>query len=116
MNRGQIFLDIMANIKARLGQIIEQKQADENVRSLSTRLFHAQDEERRQLARELHDTTAQNVAAILMDLGVISRKPMHYRLRPIRPFPNPCPWQGRACRRYGRFRISSIRRCSRSLA
>ena len=73
MNRGQLFLDIMANIKARLGQIIEQKQADENVRSLSTRLFHVQDEERRQLARELHDTTAQNVAAILMDLGVISR-------------------------------------------
>jgi PAS domain S-box-containing protein len=73
MNRGQLFLDIMANIKARLGQIIEQKQADENVRSLSTRLFHVQDEERRQLARELHDTTAQNVAAILMDLGVVSR-------------------------------------------
>jgi signal transduction histidine kinase len=72
-NRGQLFLDIMANLKARLGQIIEQKQADENVRNLSTRLFHAQDEERRQLARELHDTTAQNVAAILMDLGVISR-------------------------------------------
>jgi PAS domain S-box-containing protein len=72
-NRGQLFLDIMANLKARLGQIIEQKQADENVRNLSTRLFRAQDEERRQLARELHDTTAQNVAAILMDLGVISR-------------------------------------------
>lgn len=72
-NRGQLFLAIMANLKARLGQIIEQKQADENVRNLSTRLFHAQDEERRQLARELHDTTAQNVAAILMDLGVISR-------------------------------------------
>jgi PAS domain S-box-containing protein len=72
-NRGQLFLAIMANLKGRLGQIIEQKQADENVRNLSTRLFHAQDEERRQLARELHDTTAQNVAAILMDLGVISR-------------------------------------------
>jgi signal transduction histidine kinase len=73
MNRGQLFLDIMANLKARLGQIVEQKQANESVRKLSTKLFHAQDEERRQLARELHDTTAQNVAAILMDLGVISR-------------------------------------------
>lgn len=73
MNRGELFWAIMANLKARLGQIIEQKQADENVRSLSIRLFRAQDEERRQLARELHDTTAQNVAAILMDLGVVSR-------------------------------------------
>lgn len=73
INRGQLFLDIMANLKARLGHIIEQKQAEENVRSLSARLFQAQDEERRHLARELHDTTAQNVAAIIMDLGVISR-------------------------------------------
>ena len=73
MNRGQLFVDMMANLAARLGQIIEQKQADENVRNLSAKLFRAQDEERRQLARELHDTTAQNVAAILMDLGVISR-------------------------------------------
>jgi PAS domain S-box-containing protein len=71
MKRGQLFLDIMANFAARLGQIIEQKQADENVRNLSARLFRAQDQERRLLARELHDTTAQNVAAILMDLGVI---------------------------------------------
>ena len=73
MNREQAFLDIMANLAARLGQIIEKKQADEKVRSLSTRLFRAQDDERRQLARELHDTTAQNVAAILMDLSVVNR-------------------------------------------
>ena len=73
MNRGQLFFDIIANLTARLGQIIEQKQADESVRNLSARLFRVQDDERRQLARELHDTTAQNVAAILMDLGVIGR-------------------------------------------
>lgn len=73
MDRGQLFLDIMDNLAARLGQILDKKQADEDVRRLSNRLFCVQDEERRQLARELHDTTAQNIAAILMDLGVIGR-------------------------------------------
>lgn len=72
MNRDRLFLDIMGSVAARLGQLIEQKLADENVRSLSTRLFHVEDDQRRQLARELHDTTAQKMAAILMDLGVIS--------------------------------------------
>lgn len=73
ISREQLFLDIVANLAARLGQIIEQKQADERVRCLSARLFRAQDDERRQLARELHDTTSQNIAAILMDLGVINK-------------------------------------------
>jgi len=53
MNRDQIFLDTMSHLAGRLGHIIEQKRADEAVRSLSTRLFHAQDDERRQLALSL---------------------------------------------------------------
>lgn len=73
MDCGPLFLDIMDNLAARLGQILDKKQTDEDVRRLSNRLFRVQDEERRQLARELHDTTAQNIAAILMDLGVIGR-------------------------------------------
>jgi signal transduction histidine kinase len=73
MDRGPLFLNTMDSLTARLGQIIEQKLADETVRRLSNRLFRIQDEERRLLARELHDTTAQNIAAILMDLGVIGR-------------------------------------------
>src|SRR5580704_3239348 len=73
MDRGPLFLNTMDSLTTRLGQIIDQKLADESVRRLSNRLFRVQDEERRQLARELHDTTAQNVAAILMDLGVIGK-------------------------------------------
>jgi signal transduction histidine kinase len=42
------------------------------LRRLSRKLFRLQDNERRHLARELHDTTAQNIAAMIMDLGVIS--------------------------------------------
>jgi signal transduction histidine kinase len=71
MNRHQIFLDTMSHLAGRLGHIIEQKRLDEAVRSLSAKLVQAQDDERRRLARALHDTTAQNVAAILMDLRVI---------------------------------------------
>lgn len=64
MNRDQIFLDTMSHLAGRLGHIIEQKRAE-------AKLFHTQDDERRHLARELHDTTAQNLTAALMDLGVI---------------------------------------------
>ena len=71
MNRDQIFLDTMSHLAGRLGHIVEQKRLDDAVRSLSTKLVQAQDDERRRLARALHDTTAQNVAAILMDLRVI---------------------------------------------
>jgi len=71
INRDPIFLDTLSHLAGRLGHIIEHKRAQDSVSSLSTRLFQAQDEERRNLARELHDTTAQNVSAALMDLGVI---------------------------------------------
>lgn len=73
MNRDQIFLGTMSHLAGRLGHIIKQKHADEDVRNLSTKLIHAEDDERRNLARELHDTTAQHITAILMDLGVIER-------------------------------------------
>jgi signal transduction histidine kinase len=43
------------------------------LRRLARKLFHLQDDERRRLARELHDTTAQTIAAMIMDLGVVSR-------------------------------------------
>ncbi|HEV2492202.1 MAG TPA: PAS domain-containing protein [Terriglobia bacterium] len=51
--------------------VTERKQAEESLRQLSDRLLHAQDEERRRIARELHDATAQSLAALAINLGVV---------------------------------------------
>lgn len=44
------------------------------IRELSGRLLKSQDDERRRLARELHDTTGQLVVAMKMNLGLIKSK------------------------------------------
>jgi PAS domain S-box-containing protein len=53
--------------------ITERKQAEESLRELSGRVLQLQDEERRRLARELHDSTAQNIAALGMNLGIVDQ-------------------------------------------
>jgi PAS domain S-box-containing protein len=47
----------------------ERRQAEESMRELSARLLQLQDEERRHLARELHDSTGQMLAALDMNLS-----------------------------------------------
>ena len=49
--------------------ITEAKQAEEALARLSARLLNLQDEERRRIARELHDSTAQNILAITMNIA-----------------------------------------------
>lgn len=50
----------------------ELKEANENLRELSVRLLELQDEERRRLARELHDSVGQLLAAIGMNIAAVS--------------------------------------------
>jgi PAS domain S-box-containing protein len=45
--------------------------ANENLRDLSARLLKVQDEERRRLARELHDSVGQILAALSMNISVV---------------------------------------------
>jgi two-component system NarL family sensor kinase len=48
--------------------ITEVKRAHEELAHLTTRLMQLQDEERRSIARELHDTTAQNLLAVTLNM------------------------------------------------
>jgi PAS domain S-box-containing protein len=52
-----------------LVDITPMKQAQESLRQLSALLLRSQDQERRRIARELHDSTGQLLAALAINLG-----------------------------------------------
>lgn len=52
---------------------IERAEADRALRRLSARLLRTQDDERRRIARSLHDTAGQTLAAVIMNLGSLGR-------------------------------------------
>lgn len=49
--------------------VTERRQMEESLRQLSARILQAQDEERKRIARELHDTTVQKLALLSIDLA-----------------------------------------------
>jgi PAS domain S-box-containing protein len=49
--------------------------ARDSLRDLSARLLQVRDEERRRIARELHDSIGQLLAALSMNLGALNRDP-----------------------------------------
>ncbi|HEV2424233.1 MAG TPA: PAS domain S-box protein [Terriglobia bacterium] len=55
--------------------ITERKKAEEAIRDLSGRLLHAQDEVRRRMARELHDSAAQTLSALSLNLALLKTSP-----------------------------------------
>ncbi|PYX56355.1 MAG: hypothetical protein DMG76_15070 [Acidobacteria bacterium] len=56
-------------VTSAIRDISERKRTEESLRLLSGRLLQAQDEERRRLARELHDSAGQILAALSMNLS-----------------------------------------------
>jgi signal transduction histidine kinase len=60
ISKFEVFLDLT-----------ERKQAEEALRELSLQLSRAEDAERRRIARELHDSTGQKLAALSMTVGLL---------------------------------------------
>lgn len=54
--------------------ITDLKQAEGALRNLSQQLLRLQDEERRSIARELHDTTAQKLVGLLLNLSSLKQR------------------------------------------
>ncbi|CAN5407891.1 hypothetical protein BH09VER1_BH09VER1_09810 [soil metagenome] len=58
-------------IQVNFRNISERIQNERQLRQLSARLLRLQDDERRRIARELHDSTAQNLSALEMNMSLL---------------------------------------------
>jgi PAS domain S-box-containing protein len=58
-------------VTSAIRDITERKRAEESLRLLSGQLLHLQDQERRRIARELHDSAGQILAALGMNLSLL---------------------------------------------
>lgn len=56
-------------ISSAIRDITDRKRAEEEIKRLSGRLLQLQDEERRKIARDLHDSTGQDLVALATTLG-----------------------------------------------
>ncbi|MGH9354725.1 MAG: CheR family methyltransferase, partial [Terriglobia bacterium] len=54
--------------------VTELKHSEEAVRALSSRLLNLEDEQRRRIARDLHDVTGQNVAALSLNVRLLAKQ------------------------------------------
>jgi PAS domain S-box-containing protein len=71
VNLRLIHLDKKKYIVAVARDITERKRAEDERRRLSGQLLRLQDEERRRIARGLHDSTGQNLVALATDLAQV---------------------------------------------
>jgi len=60
-------------VTSAIRDITQRKRAEESLRQLTGRLLQLQDEERRHIARELHDSTGQMLAALSMTLTPLAQ-------------------------------------------
>jgi len=71
-----------AEVRVRTSEVVQQS---EQLRDLSSRLLQAQDEERRHIARELHDSAGQILTALGMTLAQAARYTSHEDPRLAKP-------------------------------
>lgn len=60
-------------VQLNLRDVTERKKWEVTLRELSGRLLRLQDDERRKIARELHDSTAQNLSALEMNISMMQK-------------------------------------------
>ena len=68
---GERDLELMEQVIHMAAIAIECHRNEEELREFSRRLYQSQDEERRRIARELHDSTGQNLAVLGMKLSAL---------------------------------------------
>ena len=54
--------------------ISRRKKSEAALRNLSRRVLKAEDDERRRIAKELHDSTAQDLVAVMLNLGMLEEE------------------------------------------
>lgn len=70
-----LFDEQLSRVSRTLNMLVGDLRADRlRMRRLATQVICAQDEERARIARELHDSTAQTLAALQLQLGATSRE------------------------------------------
>lgn len=74
-------LQVMAHLGTQLGRVIERRRAEERLanseaqlRELAARLVSVREEERKHMARELHDELGQSLTALKIDLRTLQRR------------------------------------------
>ncbi len=74
-------LEVMAHLGTQLGRVIERRRAEERLassesqlRELASRLVSVREEERKHMARELHDELGQSLTALKIDLRTLQRR------------------------------------------
>lgn len=73
--RGTVGVAFVSDISKRRADEQFIRQQREDLRALAGRLMTAQDDERRRIARDLHDDLSQQLAFLAMDLGKLATKP-----------------------------------------
>ncbi|HEX9110804.1 MAG TPA: PAS domain S-box protein [Terriglobales bacterium] len=84
--QGTLGVALVTDISKRRADEQAIRQQGEELRALAARMMTAQDDERRRIARDLHDDLSQSLAFLAMDLGKLATKPgMQDLVADIRP-------------------------------
>jgi signal transduction histidine kinase len=74
IQRDVLWEEVFAVIGDALAHAIEMNRSRARLREMTGRLLTLQDDERRRLARELHDTTGQNLSMLVLNIELLNRE------------------------------------------